>query len=52
MGRGMVAVTGSAGKTTTKDMIAEMLAAGITTTKSEGNLNNQVGPAPVASANG
>lgn len=42
-GGDVVAVTGSAGKTTTKDMIAEMLAVGIATTKSEGNLNNQVG---------
>jgi UDP-N-acetylmuramoyl-tripeptide--D-alanyl-D-alanine ligase len=35
----IVAVTGSAGKTTTKDVIASMLGA----SKSEGNLNNQVG---------
>jgi UDP-N-acetylmuramoyl-tripeptide--D-alanyl-D-alanine ligase len=42
-GGDVVAVTGSAGKTTTKDMIAEMLAVDIATTKSEGNLNNQVG---------
>ncbi len=42
-GGDVVAVTGSAGKTTTKDVIAEMLAVGIKTTKSEGNLNNHVG---------
>jgi UDP-N-acetylmuramoyl-tripeptide--D-alanyl-D-alanine ligase len=39
----VVAVTGSAGKTTTKDVIGEMLGTGIETAKSEGNLNNQVG---------
>jgi UDP-N-acetylmuramoyl-tripeptide--D-alanyl-D-alanine ligase len=42
-GGDVVAVTGSAGKTTTKDVIAEMLATEIKTTKSEGNLNNHVG---------
>jgi UDP-N-acetylmuramoyl-tripeptide--D-alanyl-D-alanine ligase len=42
-GGDVIAVTGSAGKTTTKDVIAEMLSVGIKTAKSEGNLNNHIG---------
>jgi len=39
----VVAVTGTNGKTTTKEMIGAILAEGAQTLKSEGNLNNLVG---------
>src|SRR5580704_6638650 len=42
-GGSVIGVTGSAGKTTTKDVIAELLATQMKTAKTIGNLNNHVG---------
>jgi len=39
----VIAITGSAGKTTTKDAIAAVLSTRVKVLKSEGNLNNQFG---------
>lgn len=42
-GKRVVAITGSAGKTTTKDAVATVLAARYNVLKSQGNLNNHLG---------
>jgi UDP-N-acetylmuramoyl-tripeptide--D-alanyl-D-alanine ligase len=42
-GKRVVAVSGSAGKTTTKEAIAVALSAGLNVLKSKGNLNNEFG---------
>ncbi len=38
-----IGITGSVGKTTTKDMIAAVVSAGFKTLKTQGNLNNEIG---------
>jgi UDP-N-acetylmuramoyl-tripeptide--D-alanyl-D-alanine ligase len=43
MGVDVIAVTGSNGKTTTKDMIAQVLASTYKTYKTQGNYNNEIG---------
>ncbi|MBR2366836.1 MAG: UDP-N-acetylmuramoyl-tripeptide--D-alanyl-D-alanine ligase [Oscillospiraceae bacterium] len=43
LGAKVIAVTGSVGKTTTKEMMAQILAAEYPTAKSEGNHNNHIG---------
>ncbi|MGA2599003.1 MAG: UDP-N-acetylmuramoyl-tripeptide--D-alanyl-D-alanine ligase [Bryobacteraceae bacterium] len=42
-GGDVVAITGSAGKTSTKDVVAELLASELSVGKTAGNFNNQVG---------
>src|SRR5271165_2767274 len=42
-GGDVVAITGSAGKTSTKDVVAELLASELPVGKTTGNFNNQVG---------
>ena len=42
-GAKVVAITGSAGKTTTKELTAEFLSAKYTVFRNRGNLNNHIG---------
>ena len=49
-GREIIAITGSAGKTTTKELIAHLLASRFEVYKTPGNLNSQIG-LPIALAN-
>jgi len=39
----VIGITGSTGKTTTKDLVASVLEAGLPTFKTPGNLNNEIG---------
>ncbi len=51
-GKEIIAITGTAGKSTTKELIAHLLKGAGTVYKTEGNLNSQVGlPLTVAAAN-
>ncbi|HIP86648.1 MAG TPA: UDP-N-acetylmuramoyl-tripeptide--D-alanyl-D-alanine ligase, partial [Aquifex sp.] len=51
-GKGVLAVTGSAGKTTTKELIAHLLGGFFSVYKTPGNLNSKIGlPLSLANAN-
>ena len=51
-GKRVIGVTGSAGKTTTKECIAQVLGSRFKVLKTEGNLNNHFGGAADAAAAG